>query len=133
MLGLAYNVGDLNLELKNYPEADGHLDIARTIASKSLNPKLQADAMEKMGIARMGQKRYADAVAIWNEAAEVCRGCDHRDRLCSILERLSQVYASGRKFAEQRACDQEIKAVRAGAPLVRKTPQPKASAAKEAT
>ena len=133
MLGLAYNVGDLNLELKNYPEADGHLDIARTIASKSLNPKLQADAMEKMGIARMGQKRYADAVAIWNEAAEVCRGCDHRDRLCSILERLSQVYASGRKFPEQRACDQEIKAVRAGAPLVHKTPQPKAPAAKEAT
>ena len=122
MLGLAYNVGDLDLELKNYAEADGHLDIARTIARKSLNPRLQADAMEKMGIARMGQKRYADAVAIWNEAAEVCRGCNHRDRLCSILEHLAQVYASGRKLAEQRACEHEIAAVRAGAPLVRKTP-----------
>jgi tetratricopeptide (TPR) repeat protein len=119
MLGLAYNVGDLDLELKEYAEADGHLDVARTIASKSLNPQLEADAMEKMGIARMGQRRYADAVAIWNEAAEVCRGCNHRDRLCSILQRLSQVYASGRKLAEQRACERELAAVRAGAPLAR--------------
>ena len=124
MLGLAYNVGDLNLELQNYAEADGHLDIARTIASKSLNPQLQADAMEKMGIARMGEKRIADAVVIWNEAAEVCRGCNHLDRLCSILERLSATYAAGNKLAEQRACDNELRAVRAGAPLARKSPPP---------
>jgi hypothetical protein len=131
MLGLAYNVGDTNLELRSYAEADGHLDVARTIASKLLNPQLQADAMEKMGIARLAQKRYADAVAIWNEAAEVCRGCNHRDRLCSILERLSQVYASGRKLAEQRACEAEIRAVRAGVPLARKNPAPQASSPKE--
>jgi tetratricopeptide (TPR) repeat protein len=131
MLGLTYNVGDVNLELGNFSEAEGHLDIARTIASKTLNPQLQADAMEKMGIARLGEKRYADAVAIWNEAAEVCRGCNHRDRLCSILERMAAVYGAGRKLAEQHACEVELGAVRAGAPLVRKTPLPKPSAAKE--
>ena len=77
-----------------------------------------------MGIARMGEKRIADAVVIWNEAAEVCRGCNHLDRLCSILERLSATYAAGNKLAEQRACDNELRAVRAGAPLARKSPPP---------
>ena len=131
MLNLSYNVGDTNLELNNWTDADGHLDIARTIAGKLFNPQLQADAMEKMGIARMGQKRIAEAVAIWNEAAEVCRGCNHRDRLCSILERLSAVYASGRKVAEQHACEAEIRVVRSGSPLVRKAPAPRATATKE--
>jgi len=79
----------------------------------------------------MGQKRYADAVAIWNEAAEVCRGSNHRDRLCSILERLASVYGAGRKMAEQRACEAELRAVRAGAPLVRKTSAAQAAAPKE--
>ena len=122
LLSLSYNVGDTNLELKNWGDADGHLDVAQNIAGKMLNPQLQADAMEKMGIARMGQQRYAEAATIWNEAAEICRGCNHRDRLCSILERLTALYASGRKLAEQQHCEAELKAVRAGAPLVRKFP-----------
>jgi tetratricopeptide (TPR) repeat protein len=133
ILGLAYNVGDLSLTLEQYEEADSHLDVARTIASKSENPKLEADAMEKMGIARMGLGRYADAVSIWEAAAEVCRGCDHRDRLCSVLERLAEVYASGRKAAEQRACETELKAVRAGAPLVPGLAEPKAPTKGEVT
>jgi hypothetical protein len=110
---------------------DGHLDVAQTIAGKTLNPQLQADAMEKMGIARLQQKRYADAATIWNQAAEVCRGCNYRDRLCSILERLSALYAVGRKVAEQRACDAELAAVKAGAPLVRKSPPPRSTSTKE--
>jgi hypothetical protein len=84
-----------------------------------------------MGIARIELKRFADGVAIWNQAAEVCRGCNHRARLCSILERLSAVYAAGRRYPEQRACDGELAAVRAGAPLVRRSPPPKSSAPKE--
>jgi tetratricopeptide (TPR) repeat protein len=79
MLSLSYNVGDTSLALKNWADADGHLDVAQTIAGKMLNPQLQADAMEKMGIARFEEKRFADAVAIWNQGAEVCRGCNHRD------------------------------------------------------
>jgi tetratricopeptide (TPR) repeat protein len=124
LLSLTYNVGDTNLALENWAEADGHLDVARTIASKLLNPQLQADAMEKMGIARLQQQRYADAIAIWNEAAEVCRGCNHRDRLGSILERLSALYGTARKLDDQRVVEAELKAVRAGAPLRRKTPPP---------
>ncbi len=131
MLSLAYNAGDTSLALKSWADADGHLDVAQTIAGKMLNPQLQADAMEKMGIARLEQKRIADAVAIWNQAAEVCRGCNHRTRLCSILERLSAVYAAGRRYTEQRACDGELAAVRAGAPLVRRSPPPKSSTPKE--
>ena len=131
MLSLSYNVGDTSLALKSWADADGHLDIAQTIAGKMLNPQLQADAMEKMGIARLEQKRFADAVAIWNQAAEVCRGCNHRARLCSVLERLSAVYAAGRKYVEQRACDGELAAVRGGAPLVRRSPPPKSSTPKE--
>jgi tetratricopeptide (TPR) repeat protein len=131
MLTLTYNVGDANLELKNWADADGHLDVARNIASQMLNPQLQADAMEKMGIARLEQKRYADAAAIWNEAAEVCRGCNHRERLCSILGRLSALYAAGRKVGEQRICEAELNAVRAGAPLVRKSPPSPPNQAKE--
>jgi tetratricopeptide (TPR) repeat protein len=131
MLSLSYNVGDTSLALKNWADADGHLDVAQTIAGKMLNPQLQADAMEKMGIARIEQKRFADAVAIWNQAAEVCRGCNHRARLCSILERLSAVYAEGRRYTEQRVCDGELAAVRAGAPLVRRSPPPKSSTGKE--
>ena len=131
MLSLSYNVGETSLLLKNWADADGHLDIAQTIAGKMLNQQLQADAMEKMGIARIEQKRFGDAVAIWNRAAEVCRGCNHRARLCSILERLSAVYAAGRRYTEQRACDGELAAVRAGAPLVRRSPPPKSTDTKE--
>lgn len=132
MLSLAYNVGDTSFALKSWSDADGHLDVAQTIAGKMLNPQLQADAMEKMGIARLELKRYADAVAIWNQAAEICRGCNHRERLCTILERLVAVYAAGRRFLEQRACEAELRSVRAGAPLVRRSPPPK-STPKEAT
>jgi hypothetical protein len=131
MLGLAYHVGDTNLILESWADADGHLDVARTIAGKMLNPQLQADVMEKMGIARMALQRYADAVAIWEEAAELCRGCDHRDRLCSLLERLIDVYRAGRKVAEQQACETELRAVRAGAPLVQKHLAPERAGAEE--
>jgi tetratricopeptide (TPR) repeat protein len=134
LLSLTYNVGDTNLELKNWGDADGHLDVAQNIAGKMLNPQLQADAMEKMGIARLAQQRYADAAAIWNEAAEICRGCNHRDRLCNILERLAALYASGRKPAEQQLCEAELKAVRAGAPLVpRFPPKPRSTTATKET
>jgi tetratricopeptide (TPR) repeat protein len=128
MLSLSYNVGDTSLALHNWADADGHLDIARTIAGQTLNPHMQADAMEKMGMARLEQKSYAEAAAIWNEGAEVCRGCDYRDRLCSILERLAALYASARRVGEQGACEAELRAVRAGAPLVRKYPVPQAPA-----
>ena len=131
ILSLSYNVGDTSLALKNWADADGHLDVAQTIAGKMLNPQLQADAMEKMGIARFEEKRFAEAVAIWSQGAEVCRGCGHRARLCSILERLSAVYAAGHKYVEQRACEGELASVRAGAPLVRRSPPPKSPTPKE--
>jgi tetratricopeptide (TPR) repeat protein len=124
LLSLTYNVGDTNLALESWTDAEGHLDIARTLAGKLLNPQLQADAMEKMGVARLAQKRYGEAAAIWNEAAELCRGWNHRDRLCSILERLAALYGAARKTAEQRVCEAELAAVRAGAPLSRKSPPP---------
>jgi hypothetical protein len=133
MASLSYNVGDTNLALQSWAEADGHLDVARTIAGKTLNPHVQADAMEKMGIARLEQKLFGEAAAIWEEAAEVCRVCDYRDRLCSILERLAALYGSGRKPAEQRRCEAELRAARAGAPLVRKHPAPRAASSPKET
>ncbi len=73
-------------------------------------------------MALLGQD--TEAVAAWTEAAESCRGWDHRDRLCSILERLIALYGAGRKVGEQRMCDAELRAARAGAPLVRKASPP---------
>jgi tetratricopeptide (TPR) repeat protein len=124
MLSLAYAVGDASLTLRQYQDAEEHLEIARKIAVNLRNRGLEADSLEKIGDARVGLKRPGEALKTWRDCANVCRGAKYKERLLSVLDRMSKMYASGRMLAEQRACDSEIAAVNAGAPIKAPPPAP---------
>lgn len=114
MMTLAYSVGDVSLELHAYADAESHLEIARQIAAGLKNRPVEADALEKLGMARMGLKRSGEAVQTWRAAADVARTAQYRPRLISVLERLAETYAGAHMRDQQRACERELGAVRAG-------------------
>jgi tetratricopeptide (TPR) repeat protein len=117
IMSLAFSAGDTSLELQRFKDAEDHLEIARKVASKLFNHPVEADALEKIGDARLAQKLPGEAMAAWRDAANICRKAAYRDRLASVLEKMSKTFASARMSADQRACDQELAAVRAGAPI----------------
>ena len=117
MMGLAYAVGDVSLALQQFQAAEDHLQIARKIAVSLHNRPVEADALEKIGDARVALKRPAEAMGAWRDAAAACRIAGYRERLVTVLERMARMYASARMQAEQQTCEGELAAVRAGAPL----------------
>jgi tetratricopeptide (TPR) repeat protein len=114
---LAYSAGDVSLELGRFEDAEAHLDIARQIAAGLRNRPVEADALEKLGIARLALKRPGDAIVAWRDAANACRASQYRERLISVLDRMAKVFASARMTADERAAQSELTAVRAGAPI----------------
>jgi tetratricopeptide (TPR) repeat protein len=136
ILGLAYAVGDVSLELMQFEDAEGHLDIARRIAGSMQNRAVEADALEKQGMAQLGQGQRSRAIGALREAATASRAAQYRVRLDSVLDRLTRVYADAGMFREQRECEDELRRLRAGAPIVPREdpdaancPPPKSSAA----
>ncbi|HEY3595006.1 MAG TPA: hypothetical protein VGL13_14075, partial [Polyangiaceae bacterium] len=93
MLTLALSIGDVSLELGHYEDAAGHLEIARKLAAGLKNRPVEADALEKLGMAQMGLRRPNDALTTWREAAEISRVAEYRERLASVNERISQMRA----------------------------------------
>jgi tetratricopeptide (TPR) repeat protein len=114
---LAYSAGDVSLELGRFEDAEAHLDIARQIAAGVRNRPVEADALEKLGIARLALKRPGDAIVAWRDAANASRASQYRERLISVLDRMAKVFASARMTADERAAQSELTAVRAGAPI----------------
>lgn len=127
MMALAYAVGDVSLTLRQYQEAEDHLEIARKIAVNLHNRPVEADALEKIGDARAALKRSGQAVSAWRDCANACRIAAYKERLLSVLDRLAKAFASARMSAEQRACENEIAAIRGGAPI-KAPPTPAATA-----
>jgi tetratricopeptide (TPR) repeat protein len=117
IMSLAFSAGDTSLELQRFKDAEDHLEIARKVAGKLFNHPVEADALEKIGDARLAQKLPGEAMTAWRDAANVCRKAAYRERLVSVLEKMSKTFASARMSADQRACDSELAAVRAGAPI----------------
>jgi tetratricopeptide (TPR) repeat protein len=127
---LAFAVGDVSLELQQFRDAADHLEIARKIAMSLHNRPVEADALEKIGDARLALKRPGEAISAWRDAAAVCRIAGYKERLLSVLGRMASIFGGARMHAEQRACENEMAAVRAGAPV---KPLPAASSGAAAT
>jgi tetratricopeptide (TPR) repeat protein len=125
IMALAYAAGDVSLELQQFQDAEDHLEVARKIAANVHDRPVEADALEKIGDARMALKRPAEAMNAWGEAAAACRLAAYKERLLSVLERMAKTFASARMDSERRACESELVAIRGGAPI---KPQPQGRA-----
>jgi tetratricopeptide (TPR) repeat protein len=87
MMTLAYAVGDVSLELRQYQDAEAHLEIARKVAATLRNRAVEADALEKIGVVRAALGRSGEAKQAWKDAAEACRAVGYNERLRAVLER----------------------------------------------
>jgi tetratricopeptide (TPR) repeat protein len=116
-MSLSYQAGDTSLLLQRFKDAEEHLQIARKIAGALCNHPIEADALEKIGDARLALKQPGEAMAAWRDATVICRKAKYRERLMSVLERMSKTFASARMTGDQRACDSELAALQAGAPI----------------
>jgi tetratricopeptide (TPR) repeat protein len=117
IMSLAFAAGDTSLQLQRFKDAEDHLEIARQVAVSLLNLPVQADALEKIGDAKLGRNNPGQAMATWRDAAAICRTAAYRERLISVLEKMSSTFAAARMSGDQRACDSELAAVRGGAPI----------------
>lgn len=68
ILNLAFAVGDVSLELHEYAEAEGFLDLAQRIAGKLLNVPARAECLEKQAMARQKAGDHAGAALLRKEA-----------------------------------------------------------------
>jgi tetratricopeptide (TPR) repeat protein len=114
---LAFATGDTSLQLQQYKDAEDHLEISRKVAATLYNHPLEADALEKIGDARLAQKHLGEAMAAWRDAAAVSRKANYRERLISVLEKMSKTFASARMTGDQRGVDNELAGLRAGGPI----------------
>ncbi|NPC76505.1 hypothetical protein HPP05_43025, partial [Corallococcus exiguus] len=111
LLNLSMAAGDVSLDLKQYPDAEGYFDISDRVAAKALNPYAKADAIEKLGLARYLRKDLGGAVKAWRDAVTLCKSAEYAPRLRSVLERLVKVYGDAGMRPEQQACTQELRAL----------------------
>lgn len=116
---LAYAAGDTSLELRRFQDAEDHLEIARKIAGNLHDRPRAADALAKIGDARLALQRPGEAMSAWREAASTCRQAGYRERLVSVLERMAKVFASARMEGDRRVCEAELAELRTGGPIRR--------------
>ncbi|WP_434391126.1 hypothetical protein [Melittangium boletus] len=113
LLNLGMAAGDVSLELKHYPDAEGYFDITDRVAAKALNVHAKADALEKLGIAREGQANTAGALRAWNDTATLCRSVGYPERLRSALERMARLYENAGMRQERQQCLAELRTLSA--------------------
>jgi tetratricopeptide (TPR) repeat protein len=112
LLNLTSAIGDVDLGLEDYRDAEGFFGLAAQIAGKMQNPFVKADALEKQGLARERTGDEAGAVVAWRDAAALCKTFAYHERHRSVLERLIRAYRSMCLDEERRACEAELKATR---------------------
>jgi tetratricopeptide (TPR) repeat protein len=110
LLSLTYSIGEVSLEIEDYPDAEGFFALAEQLAGKLMNPFVKAEAMEKQGIARYRRGDEAGAVVVWRGVDELCKTFGYHERRRAVLERLIAAYKSMHLDAERRACEVELEA-----------------------
>ncbi|ATB42599.1 hypothetical protein CYFUS_008078 [Cystobacter fuscus] len=111
LLNLSMAAGEVCLELKKYPDAEGYFDITDRVAAKALNAHAKADALEKLGLAREYQSDTAGALRAWNDTAMLCRSVGYLDRLRSALERMARLYENAGMRQQRQQCLAELRAL----------------------
>ncbi|HEX5748982.1 MAG TPA: tetratricopeptide repeat protein [Archangium sp.] len=109
LLNLAMAAGDVCLELKQYPDAEGYFDITDQVAAKALNAHAKADALEKLGRAREGRTNTGGALRAWRDTATLCRSVGYPERLRSVLEHMARLYENAGMRQERQQCLTELR------------------------
>jgi tetratricopeptide (TPR) repeat protein len=112
LLNLTFAIGDVSLVLEDYRDAEGFMGLAAQIADKMGNPFVQADALEKQGMARDRRRDLAGAVLVWQEAAALSKTCAYPERQQSVLQRLIRAYKTLGQRDARRACEAELQVAR---------------------
>lgn len=92
MLNLLMAAGDCCLHLNHFEDAEGYLSLANKVAGKLTSPFAKIMAMENLGVAQLGMRKAAEAVATWVAAKELAKQFDCTDQCQSILDRLIALY-----------------------------------------
>lgn len=111
-LTLLMGVGEVCLELQEWAEAEGYLDLADQVASKTFQASAKCDIMDRHGVALLAVGRTAEARAKWRAAADLSREVGHPTRCESALEHLVGLFERARLPEEAKAHRRELAEVR---------------------
>ena len=109
LLNLTFAIGDVSLEIDEPRDAEGFMGLAAQIADKMGNPFVQADALEKQGLARDCRGDLAGAVLVWQAAAALSKTCAYPERQQSVLARLIRAYKTLGQGDLRRACEAALR------------------------
>jgi tetratricopeptide (TPR) repeat protein len=113
ILQSASAIGDVDMQAGSFAEASKSYALGASAAAKLGNVHVQADLLEKDGVARASASDLRGAANAWSEAAVVAREAGHEHRLASVVTRLRDISsAAGHRDLAARY-DAELRDVRA--------------------
>lgn len=111
-LVLLMGIGEVCLRLNEWVEAEGYLDLADQIATKTLQTTAKCDILERHGIALRALGRVTEAQQKWRACADLSREFQHHERAESVLGHLIALFREARMREEERKHEQELELVR---------------------
>ncbi|MCL2724322.1 MAG: hypothetical protein FWD69_07790 [Polyangiaceae bacterium] len=113
ILNGAMLLGDVDMTLGTYDEAEKAYALGAKAAEKLANGYVQADMLEKCGLAREAQGNVRGAVECWSASAKAAREILYDARLASVLPRLIEICRLGGHDDLRATYDAELRAVQA--------------------
>lgn len=110
-LNLLAAVGDLCLRREEWVEAEGYLNLADQVASKTMQIYAKCDIMEQHGVALLYVGKPVEARTKWRATADLSREFKHYTRSESALRRLMAYFEAAHMAAERQACARELEEV----------------------
>lgn len=106
-LNLLMAAGESWLSLKQPARAVEYFELASRAADKLMFAHAAVDALEKLGVAWLGERKTVEAARAWTDAKALCErfGCEHQRH--SLLERLVALYAQAGLKNQARAYEME--------------------------
>jgi tetratricopeptide (TPR) repeat protein len=111
-LVLLMGIGEVCLRLNQWVEAEGYLNLADQIATKTLQTTAKCDILERHGIALRALGRVADAQKKWRACVDLSREFQHHERAESVLGHLIALFREAQMRDEVRKHEQELELVR---------------------
>jgi tetratricopeptide (TPR) repeat protein len=116
LLNLLQAAGECCLRLEQFEEAEGYLNLADQTAGKLISPYAKITALEKLGVAQLGQRKAIMAVQSWIAAKDLCLEFECPQLALPILDRLIAAYSKAGRSLEAKAYELEKLAFVGGAP-----------------
>ncbi|MDD1620675.1 MAG: tetratricopeptide repeat protein [Methylococcaceae bacterium] len=111
LLNLLQAAGECCLQLNQFEEAEGYLNLADQTAGKLISPFAKISALEKLGAAQLGQRKAIMAVQTWIAAKDLCLEFECPQLAVPILDRLISAYAMAGRSVEAKAYQLEKQAL----------------------